>query len=262
MGLQVFLKRLTQHRERLSRLEIEVLDYILHYPDMVVDLNVDELAKRLFVSTATISRTCQQLGFRGFQDMKYSLSKEVSQAKELNNSSNPGVLVEHMSRVQHEMTSTLQSINEELLTEVAKCIHESTHVEFFGVGNSLPVCIDAARKLMFSGKITSAREDWDELRSVANSLTTNDLAIMVSYSGETINMLEYASLLKERNVKMIAITGQQKNRLQQQADLSLQAHVTNYYYGELDMSSRFPLTMILDFIILTYLDQFKNMSKP
>ncbi|WP_318618031.1 MurR/RpiR family transcriptional regulator [Sporosarcina sp. YIM B06819] len=260
--MQVFLKRLTQHRERLSRLEIEVLDYILHYPDMVVDLNVDELSKRLFVSTATISRTCQQLGFRGFQDMKYSLSKEVSQAKELNDSPNPGVLLEHMTRVQHEMTSTLQSINEELLTEVAKCIHESTHVEFFGVGNSLPVCIDAARKLMFSGKITSAREDWDELRSVASSLTTNDLAILVSYSGETINMLEYASLLKERNVKMIAITGQQKNRLQQQADLSLQAHVTNYYYGEVDMSSRFPLTMLLDFIILTYLEQFNNTSKP
>lgn len=258
IDLQIFLKRLTQHRERLSRLEIEVLDYILHYPEIVVDLNVDQLAKKLFVSTATISRTCQQLGFRGFQDMKYSLSKEVGQEKELSGSSNAGVLVDHISRIQNEMTSTLQLVNEELITEVAKCIHESTHVEFIGMGNSLPVCIDAARKLMFSGKITSAREDWDELRSVANSLTTGDLAILVSYSGETINMLEYASLLKDRNVKMIAITGQQKNRLQQLADISLQAHVTNCYYGELDMSSRFPLSMLLDFIILTYLDQFKN----
>lgn len=259
MDLQVFLKRLTQHREHLSRLETEVLDYILHYPEMVVNLNVDELSKKLFVSTATISRTCQQLGFRGFQDMKYSLSKEVIQEKQINGLLNSGILFDHINRVQHEMKSTLESINEEIIIKAAQYIHESTHVEFFGVGNSLPACIDAARKLMFSGKITNAREDWDELRSVANSLTTGDLAILVSYSGETINMLEYASILKERNVKTIAITGQQKNRLQQEADLSLQAHVTNYYFGELDMSSRFPLSMILDFIILTYLKQYKNM---
>lgn len=256
--MQVFLKRLTQHRESLSRLELEVLDYILHYPELVVDYNVDELAKKLFVSTATISRTCQQLGFRGFQDMKYSLSKEITQGKEVESSSKVGILADHVNRVQHEISSTLASIDEDLIMKAAKYINESSHIEFFGVGNSLPACIDAARKLTFSGKITNAREDWDELRSVASSLTSGDLAILVSYSGETINMLSYASLLKERNVKTIVITGQQKNRLQQQADLSIRGHVTNYYYGEVDMSSRFPLSIILDFIILTYFDQFKK----
>ena len=256
--MQVFLKRLTQHREGLSRLELEVLDYILHYPELVVDFNVDELAKKLFVSTATISRTCQQLGFRGFQDMKYSLSKEIIQEKQVENTLNVGILADHVNRVQHEMSNTLASIDEAHIMKAAKYINESAHIEFFGVGNSLPACIDAARKLTFSGKITSAREDWDELRSVANSLTSGDLAILVSYSGETINMLAYASLLKERNVKTIAITGQQKNRLQQEADLSIQGHVTNYYYDEVDMSSRFPLGIILDFIILTYFKQFKN----
>jgi DNA-binding MurR/RpiR family transcriptional regulator len=258
--MQVFLKRLSQHRERLSQLELEVLEYILHHPEMVVQLNVDELAKRLFVSTATISRTCQQLGFRGFQDMKYSLGKEVVQDKQnIEPSTDTGVLSHHISRVQREMDRTLESIDEDKVIKAAKYIHESTHVEFFGMGNSLPPCVDAARKLMFSGKITTAREDWDELRSVANSLNEDDLAILVSYSGETIYMLEYASLLKKRNVKTIAITGQHNNRLQQKVDLSLQAHVTNFYYGELDMSSRFPLSIILDFIILTYLNHFKNM---
>ncbi|MEK3889369.1 MurR/RpiR family transcriptional regulator [Bacillus sp. FSL K6-3431] len=256
--MQVFLKRLSQHRERLSQLELEVLEYILRYPEMVVQSNVDELAKKLFVSTATISRTCQQLGFRGFQDMKYSLSKEVSQEKQNIASSKSGVFTDHLDRVKREMQSTLDSIEEEKIITVAKYIHESTYVEFLGVGNSLPPCVDAARKLMFSGKITSAREDWDELRSVANSLNKNDLAILVSYSGETIYMLEYAALLKKRNVKTIAITGQHNNRLQQEVDLSLQAHVMNCYYGDLDMSSRFPLSIILDLIILTYLEQFKD----
>lgn len=256
--MQVFLKRLTQHREHLSRLELEVLDYILRYPELIVNANVDELAKKLFVSTATISRTCQQLGFRGFQDMKYALSKVLNQEKEPATPDNTGLLTDHINRVQYEMSNTLASLDETRILKAAHYIRESTHVEFFGVGNSLPACIDAARKLTFSGKITNAREDWDELRSVANSLTSNDLAILVSYSGETLNILSFASLLKERNVKTIAITGQQKNRLQEKVDLHIQGHVTNYYYGEVDMTSRFPLSVILDFIMLMYFNQSKK----
>ena len=256
--MQVFLKRLTQHREHLSRLEIEVLDFILHYPERMIELNVSQLANELFVSTATISRTCKKLGFLGFQDMKYSINKEVNQERKSTNTTNIGVLAEHLNRMQLEITNTLACINEEEIVKAAKYIKDSNRIEFFGVGNSLPVSIDAARKLMFSGKIASAREDWDELRSVADSLTEKDLAILISYSGETINILAYASILKKRNVKIIAITGQQKNRLQQEADLSIQGYVTSYYFGEVDMSSRFPLSIILDLIILTYFNQFKS----
>lgn len=256
--MQVFLKRLSQHRERLSQLEMEVLEYILHHHEIVVNMNLNELAKKLFVSTATISRTCQQLGFRGFQDLKYSLIKEVTKEQQNTVLTQSGMLSKHIDRVKQEIDNTFNYIEEAKIIEAAKYIHESKHVEFFGVGNSLPPCVDASRKLMFSGKISNAREDWDELRSVANSLDKDDLAILVSYSGETIYTLEYASLLKKRNVKTISITGQHNNRLQQEVDLSFQAHVINRYYGVLDMSSRFPLSIILDFIILTYLEQYKD----
>ncbi|MCK1993664.1 MurR/RpiR family transcriptional regulator [Peribacillus muralis] len=256
--MQVFLKRLSQHRERLSQLEMGVLEFILHHHEIVVQMNVDELAKKLFVSTATISRTCQQLGFRGFQDFKYSLKKEVTKEPHNTVFSHSGFLSSHIDRVKQEIESTFDYIDEGKIIEAAKYIHASKHVEFFGVGNSLPPCVDASRKLMFAGKISSAREDWDELRSVANSLSEDDLAILVSYSGETLYTLEYASLLKKRNVKTISITGQHNNRLQQEVDLSFQAHVINCYYGDMDMSSRFPLSIILDLIILTYLEQYKD----
>ncbi|PJN88821.1 MurR/RpiR family transcriptional regulator [Bacillus sp. mrc49] len=256
--MQVFLKRLSQHRERLSQLEMGVLEYILHHHEIIVHMNLDELAKKLFVSTATISRTCQQLGFRGFQDLKYSFIKETTKETHDIVSSRSESLSNHIDRFKQEIENTIDYIDEGKIIEAAKYIHISKHVEFFGVGNSLPPCVDAARKLMFSGKISSAREDWDELRSVANSLHADDLAILVSYSGETIYTLEYASLLKKRNVKTISITGQHNNRLQQEVDLSFQAHVLNRYYGELDMSSRFPLSIILDFIILTYLEKYKD----
>jgi DNA-binding MurR/RpiR family transcriptional regulator len=254
MKMKTFLKRLSQHRDKLSQLEKQVLDYLLINPDKVIKLNVNELAKELFVSTATISRTCKQLGYDGFQDLKYTLSKYVDQDKEVHVISSTTMLSQ-IDRMKAEMDQTLQSINEEQIHKAALFIKESTFVEFFGVGASHPTCVEAARKLTFSGRISSAREDWDELRCVANSLTEQDLAILVSYSGETLHILEYANILKERNVRTIAVAGRQNSRLQQEVDITFHAHIMNGYYGDLDMSSRFPLSILLDLIILTYMNK-------
>jgi len=259
--MQAFQKRLMQFREKLSPLEVQVLDYILRHPEEVIRLSVEEMAKKIFVSTATISRTCRRIGFRGFQDFKYELSKNIAQAAQPPASPPSYLLSQHMERVKREMEKTLQSIDEEKIKRAAEYIEQSTHIELFGVGNSLPICVDAARKLMFSGKICHAREDWDELRSAANSLTEKDLAILVSYSGETLYMLEYAQILKSRKVKTVAITGTPHNRLQQEADLALHAHIVNCYFDDLDMCSRFPLSIILDFIIITYLNLKNNAGK-
>lgn len=253
--MKTFLKRLSQRRDQLSQLEKQVLDYILKNPNHVFQSNVNDLAKELFVSTATISRTCKQLGYDGFQDLKYTLSKYVETDKDDGNIISSNSLLSHIDRVKKEMEQTLYYINEEKIQKAAAYIKESNYVEFFGVGASLPACVEAARKLTFSGRICSAREDWDELRCVANSLSENDLAILVSYSGETLHILEFANILKEKNVNTIAVVGRRNSRLQQEVDITFHAHITNGYYGELDMSSRFPLSIILDFIILTYMDQ-------
>lgn len=253
--MKTFLKRLSQYREQLSQLEKQVLEYILENPKHVSQSNLNDLSKELFVSTATISRTCKQLGYDGFQDLKYTLSKYAEEEMEEEEVSPSNSLSAHIERVKREMELTLQHVNETHIQQAARYIKESNYVEFFGVGASHPVCVDAARKLTFSGRVCSAREDWDELRNVANSLGENDLAILVSYSGETLHILEFANILKERNVKTIALTGRKNSRLKDEVNLSLHAHITNYYDGELDMSSRFPLSILLDFIILSYISQ-------
>ncbi|MEH7306645.1 MurR/RpiR family transcriptional regulator [Neobacillus drentensis] len=252
--MNTFLKRLSHYREQLSQLERQVLDYILENPESVAKLNLNELSREIFVSTATISRTCKQIGYQGFQDLKYSLNKYVKSSDEDHRIPSLNELTSHIDRVKQEMELTLQYVNEEDIKQAANYIRESNFVEFFGVGASLPTCVDAARKLMFSGRVCSAREDWDALYSVARCLTEKDLAILVSYSGETSRILEFASILKEKKVKTIAIVGRKNSSLKQEVDLTFQGHVVDCYYGDIDMSSRFPLSVLLDFIILTYLN--------
>ncbi|MCP3738237.1 MurR/RpiR family transcriptional regulator [Rossellomorea sp. BNER] len=256
--MQTFFKRLLQHRDDLSTLEKQVLDFFVQNPERVLQVKLDELSKDLFVSTATISRTCQQIGFRGFQDFKYALEKNKEHEEENSITKPSSFFPTHKKRFIKDMELTLSYIDEDKIEQVANEIHQSTHVELFGMGNSLPPCVDAAKKLMLAGKICNAREDWDELKSVASIMGSNDLAILVSNSGETKNMLRFADILKDRNVKTVAITGRHHNQLQEKVHLSLHSHITTAYFGELDMCSRFPLSLVLDFIILAYLKKVKS----
>ncbi|MFS0782806.1 MurR/RpiR family transcriptional regulator [Bacillus sp. 1P06AnD] len=252
--MQVFFKKLAQHRSHLSQLEKQVLEHILSKPEQVKSMNVQELAKEIFVSTATISRTCQQLGFQGYQDLKFALNQYTLPEKKDCQTSKSELLSSHIERMQNEMNHTCMHLQEKDIKAAADLLKNSNQTELIGVGISYPVCVDAKRKLLFSGKLCNAREDIDELRSISNQLTPNDVAIIVSYSGETLHILEFAHTLKNRGVPIISITGNHQNLLRQISTISLQAHVTNCYFGELDMSSRFPLSILLDLLILSYLN--------
>ncbi|CRH21360.1 MurR/RpiR family transcriptional regulator [Carnobacterium maltaromaticum] len=254
--MQTFYKRLLQKRETLSLLEKQVLEYILSHPEKIIQMNLSQVSKETFVSTATISRTCKQLGYAGFQELKYTLSQYVKTEKQqlpLSFSSITGI-EEMAERIRVEVDQTLSHLNKENLSKGADYLIKSNRVEFFGVGASLPSCLDAARKLTFSGRIANAREDWDELRAVAHSLTPDDVAILVSYSGETIHIIEFATILKQRNVPIIGIIGTDNSQLEQLASLTYQAKITNCYYGDVDMSSRIPLNLVLEFLIIHYLN--------
>nr|WP_269479289.1 SIS domain-containing protein [Brochothrix campestris] len=129
----------------------------------------------------------------------------------------------------------------------------SRSIEFFGVGASLPLCLEASRKLTFAGKLSSARSDWDELEIVSQRLTSADLAIIISYSGETEHVVRYATALNERHVPIISLIGNANSSLEKRSVVTLRAHVTNAYYGELDMTSRIPFHVILELVLLEYL---------
>ena len=254
--MQTFYKRLLQKRETLSLLEKQVLEYILSHPEKIIQMNLSQVSKETFVSTDTISRNCKKLGYAGFQELKYTLSQYVKTEKQqlpLSFSSITGI-EEMAERIRVEVDQTLSHLNKENLSKGADYLIKSNRVEFFGVGASLPSCLDAARKLTFSGRIANAREDWDELRAVAHSLTPDDVAILVSYSGETIHIIEFATILKERNVPIIGIIGTDNSQLEQLASLTYQAKITNCYYGDVDMSSRIPLNLVLEFLIIHYLN--------
>lgn len=256
--VNLFFKKLLVKRKELSTLESQVLEYMLKYPNKVSELKIDEFANAIYVSTATVSRTCKKLGFKGYQQLKYALDQykgSIATEEQDHEEKQIGEIGGHISRFQKEMERTMTELNTANIKKVVELLNMSQMVEFFGVGASFPFCSDAARKLTFAGKIASARSDWDELRVVASHLKPTDIAILISHSGETLHLIEYATILKERQVPFILLTGTRGSHLESLADLTLIAYSESHYYGEIDMTSRFTVNLLMDLIIIEYIKQ-------
>src|SRR5512143_231974 len=55
----------------------KVADVILRQPEMAIYASVNEVAAVATVSEATVMRFCRILGFKGFQDFKIALAREM-----------------------------------------------------------------------------------------------------------------------------------------------------------------------------------------
>ena len=62
----------------LTRAEYRVLAHLTEHPLLVGNITVRELAKATFVSTATIMRLCQKLGFSGFSEFIWHCKQLLS----------------------------------------------------------------------------------------------------------------------------------------------------------------------------------------
>ncbi|MFK9091857.1 MurR/RpiR family transcriptional regulator [Bacillus salipaludis] len=250
--MQSFMKRLLQHRDQLSQLEKQVLDYIIRQPQKLLSLKLDEAAKEMFVSTATISRTCKKLGFQGYQDFKLQLQLYIREDHQVKSHDLSANLSFHVKRYEKDIQEVLNRINEEDLSKAASMLVQARHVEWFGVGHSYSVCWDASKKLLLLGKSSMARIDWDDLRSSAINLQKDDLAIFVSYSGETLHILEYAHIVKNQGTPILSIVGTPSNHLADLSDFVFYTPIEHYYYNDVDMCSRAPFQIFLDLLLLEY----------
>ena len=253
-----FLKRMMIEKDHLSSLEKRVLDYFVQNTEIIDVKTLQEISDNIFISTATISRTFKKLGFEGYQDWKYSY---LSYLERENKNKKDDIVDQDLSSIidafNLEINENIRYIGRGITQQLINKIVSSRYVEFFGVGNSYPICQEGARKMTFAGRIASARGDWDELTIVAKTLNSDDLAILISLSGETSHMITYAKILQKNNVPILAIIGSESSHLENYASYTLTTSINSKYYGQTDISFRYTLSMTIDLLVFKILSRNK-----
>lgn len=208
--------------------ERKIANYILENKDDVINFSAQELANRVDGSAAGVVRFSKKLGFKGFTNLKVELAKDNEEFK---NDFNEIIRVDDDIKVMVKKAitaniATLEKtsglINFDSLSEAIEILKNSKKIYIYGIGASGLVALDFQYKLLRIKKEVIYNLDSHIQLATASIMDKEDVAIGISYSGETKEVTLAIDEAKRIGAKTIAITKSGNNsRLSKSSYISL-----------------------------------------
>ena len=197
---------------RFSKSDKKLIETIKNDPNTVIHLSIAKLAKLAEVSEPTVNRFCHKLDCDGYPDFKLRLAQEITSTGRLfvdnmdKNDDSVVVIKKILSSIETSIKSLANSINPSILNDAAQAITVCKSVNFFGMGASSSVALDAQHKFFRFGIPVITHTDYINQRMISSMLSSHDIAVFISYTGRTDAMIENARLAKDCGAKIIGVT--------------------------------------------------------
>ena len=197
---------INQHRKSLNDTDMVIWKYILQHRSESRHISIHELARSCCVSSTTVVRFAQKLGFDGFGELKAVMKMEepdqaVYQTDVLQDL---GVFYEQ----------TWDKLIKRNFDSASRLVHEANRVFAFASGYVQSNVVQELKRLFFYDNVLiyeiSGRA---EFYSILEMLTPDDLFVFVSLSGESPTVTEFGSELRLRDIPFISITKLHDNTL-------------------------------------------------
>jgi len=202
----------------------KVANLIMRQPEMAIYASVNEVAAAAQVSEATVMRFCRILGFKGFQDFKIALARELvtpssRMPEEADAGDDPATLVRQVFRANiSALEETLEVLDFKQLQQAGQCLLNCRRLVVVGVSGSSPVANYAA--LLFTPLGLDVRDYTESyhMLTAAALLTAEDALLAVSHSGSIREILDTTQVAKDHGARVIAITSNPLSPLTRIAD--------------------------------------------
>ncbi len=248
----------------LAEAERKIAVFVQESPQKALHLNISELARQAGTSPAAVVRFCRHIGVGKYSDFKLWLAKDVYQGwgekflpdLELESQTPGARAIRDMTEaVRRTMNSLAQTLDPRAVEEAADRIIGASMTAIFGIGASGLVAEDFHQKLTRIGIPSSYLFDTHAQIAASCSLRQSDLAFIISYSGETNEMIEVAAQAKARGCFLISMTMTGQNRLRDYSDLILEIPTVERIYrsaAELSRISQLAAIDILFNVLISY----------
>ncbi|CAM3548998.1 MULTISPECIES: MurR/RpiR family transcriptional regulator [Saccharibacillus] len=214
--------------DRFSPQEKRLADYILEQPELVQRLGITELASACGISAATVTRFCKSLRFKGFPDFKMRLIGELSRPSEAATyqdivAGRPLKEIARAIEANHlsSITDTTRLLDPEALERAVAALGSARRIDLYGMGTSSIVAQDLYQKLIRIGKSCTAFADSHMQITSASTLNTGDVALAISYSGETPETIAALRCAKDAGALTLSLTRYGTSPLPDLADIPL-----------------------------------------
>jgi RpiR family carbohydrate utilization transcriptional regulator len=210
------LDRIRASIPALPPAEQRVAKLVLADPRSFASLPVTELAERAHVSKPTVVRFCRSVGYDGLTDFKRKLAGSVNEGvpfvhRSVDEDDKPGDIV--VKVIDNAVSALLKYRNdaathafERAIDALAEAGAAGRRIEFYGVGNSGIVALDAEHKFFRLGVTAVACSDAHVQVMSATMLKPGDCLVIFSNSGRSRDLLDAADIARKKGAALIVVT--------------------------------------------------------
>lgn len=249
------LQHIAQSRHLLRKSELKVADHVLLDPAAVMHSSMAGLAQDVGVSEPTIVRFCRAIGCNGFQDLKLKLAQSLAAGASFGQFSihEEDSVIDFSLKIFDTTLHTLMEVREHLdptaLQRAIDAISQAQRVEFYGFGASGAVAADAQHKF-FRLLLTAAAYSDPHMQAMsAVTLKPGDVAICISQSGRSKDLLITANLVRETGATLITLCPGQ-TPLAELADINVAIDVHEDTEVYTPLTSRIAHLVVIDVLAM------------
>lgn len=203
----------------LRKSDRRVAEAVLAEPSKMIEMTLAELARTAEVSEPTVIRFCSAIGCDGFRDMRVKLARSLAFARTTSHSaiSTDDDLGSIIGKIFDFNLSNLNWVRSKLdpasIATAVAALSKAKRIEFFGFGASAVVARDAQQKFPLFGVACGAPTDGHQMFMTAAMLQAGDVAVAISNTGQTREVIQATRLARERGATTIGITGSDSSLL-------------------------------------------------
>jgi DNA-binding MurR/RpiR family transcriptional regulator len=245
----------------LSPAEQRVARLVIADPAEAARHTITHLATQAGTSEATVIRFCRSVGMDGYPQLRIRLAAEAARRIEppdnriIGGDIPPGADVAQIIATiafndARAVEETAEQLDAAAAEKVIDAINGAGRVEIYGAGASGFVAADFQQKLHRIGR---SAYYWPDIHTALASvalLSRGDIAIGISHTGTTLDVIEVLSLAREHGATTVAITNFPRSPVTAVADhvLTTAARETTYRSGA--MASRLAQLTVVDCIFV------------
>lgn len=266
------LLKLRELVSSMSGAERLIAEYLLEHPEEAMELSIHRLAEKTFSSPSTIVRMCNRIGFSGYREFRRSVTYEIAlrnrvREEEYKDVTRLDSVEEIIEKITYKNITTLEDSRKLLDGAVlARCVEllcRCQKVLLYGMGASLLVAQDAYLKFLRINKPCAISSDWHAQLLTARNATAEDCAIVISYSGETEEVVACMKALRENNTPIISITRCSDSTVVSLSDYTLYTAASETIFRSGAMASRISQLNTIDILYTAFanVDYEKNIRQ-
>lgn len=235
-----------------TMVEKNIADFFIHNKE-TMDFSAKEIAGRLFISEASLSRFAQKCGYRGYREFIYQYQENFVEKQETITGNTRTVL----NVYQELLNKTYNLVDEKQIKTICRHMAKASRVIVSGLGSSGLAAREMELRFMRIGVNIISVDHGDVIRMRAVFQDKNSMVFGISISGEKEEVLYFLKEAHKRNAVTVLFTARNRPEFTQFCDeVVLIPSLLHLNHGNV-ISPQFPVLLMMDICYSYYLMQDK-----